>query len=344
MLTNRQKRLLNGTYYDLRKEGGYASVKKLVQATNIKEKLVKEWLVKQPTYTLHRQIKRKFKTRRYVVMGIGEQHQADLVEMIPYAKENNGFRYILTIIDIFSKKACAIEVKNKTGPMVAESLQKCWRKLGRPKRLQTDKGKEFHNAYVKNLGVEVFSINSKANVVERFNRTIKEKMWKWFTKNNNHKWRKILPQIVNTYNNTVHRTIKMKPNEVTKKNEMKVWRIQYRKLKKAKNIKYKPGTYVRISKIKRTFEKGYLPNWTSEVFVVDTVNIKYDPPLYYLKDLTGESIEGGFYEQELQQVHYDPQQLWEIEKIIKRKPNEMLVKWRGYPDYQWIPRNRLVIF
>ena len=226
----------------------------------------------QPTYTLHHQIKRKYpNTRKYMVMGIGEQHQADLIDMSHYAHVNNGYNFILTVIDIFSRKAWAEKVKNKSGVLVANALLESWKHLGgKPKRIQTDHGKEFYNKHVKNLGVEIFSVNSpfKASIVERFNRTLKEKMWKWFTKNNTKTWIYILPDLIETYNNSIHRSIKMTPNQVNKGNELKVWMTLYGKLKKSK-AKLKRGTYVRISKIKKTFEKGYLPNWTNEVFVID---------------------------------------------------------------------------
>ena len=345
MFSNAQKKKLMKTYYDIEK--GYSSIVKLSKKVNMKPKKVKKWLATQPTYTLHRQIQRKYKkTRRYVVFGINEQHQADLVDMSQFSNENKNHKFILTIIDVFSRKANAKALKDKSGLEVSKALKECWDEMGYPKRLQTDKGTEFYNRHVRALGIEVFSINSqfKASMVERFNRTIKEKMWKWFTYNHTHRWLDILPKIIDSYNNTIHRIIKMTPNQVNNNNETDLWIQMYGNLKTNPKPKHGVGTYVRISKIKKTFEKGYLPNWTREVFVIDHINTKYDPPLYYLKDLRGEKIEGAFYEQELQEIYQDKNQLWEIEKIVRQKGNKILVKWYGFPVLQWINRNDLVTF
>ncbi len=98
--------MYNKTYYSAKLPASFGSVNKLVEATKGNRKNVLKWLKTQPTYTLHKPIKRRYKTRSYHVHGLGEQFQADLVEMIPWAKENNGMRYILTMIDVFSRKAC----------------------------------------------------------------------------------------------------------------------------------------------------------------------------------------------------------------------------------------------
>ena len=175
---------------------------------------------------------------------MNQQHQADLVEMIPLAGDNNGFRYILTVIDCFSRYAWAAPVKNNSGHDIVNAFKThiyTSQEL-MPRRLQTDQGKEIYNAivldYLTQYNIELFSIFSpfKACIVERLNRTLKKKMWKWFTYRDNFYWLDILPKIVNTYNRTIHFTIKMPPIKVNKKNEHLVWKILNKKKSKIRQI------------------------------------------------------------------------------------------------------------
>ncbi len=223
-----------------------------------------------------------------------------------------------------------------------------------PIRLQVDQGVEFYNSqvrgFLKSNNIELFSVKSqfKAALVERFNRTIKSKLWKYFTYNQQqYRWLEVLPQLVQSYNNNIHRVIKMTPNEAfKKKNENKVFITLYGGKRRwpKKKPKYQIGTYVRISKIKRTFEKGYLPNWTREVFVIREINRKWEPYMYYLSDLQEQEIEGPFYAEELQAILYHPKNpLYEIERIIKSNKNKVLVQWVGYDGPpSWVQKKDLV--
>ncbi|CAP34049.2 Protein CBG15913 [Caenorhabditis briggsae] len=142
--------------------------------------------------------------------------------MIPYAEENNNFKYLLTVIDSFSKNAWVVPLKTKTGKETASALQSIF-KSRKPQKMQTDNGKEYYNqemkALFKSFDIKHFSTYSdkKASIIERFNRTLKEKMWKMFTHQGNHKWTDILDKLVQGYNNHYHRSIKMTPIEASKK-------------------------------------------------------------------------------------------------------------------------------
>lgn len=157
-----------------------------------------------------------------ITYEIDDLWQADLVEMIPYSKMNKGFKYMLTVIDVFSKYAWAVPVQDKTGWSITEAFKSI---LGErvPRNVQTDKGLEFYNKDFQSLTAEYkikhYSSNSelKASVVERFNRTLQKKMWKRFTINGNYKWIDMLPELLEQYNNTKHRTIKITPVEASKK-------------------------------------------------------------------------------------------------------------------------------
>lgn len=267
----------------------------------------------------------------------------DLVDVAKIAKENRGIKFLLTVIDVFSKFAYVEPIKNKKSETILVSMKKLF-KIKKPKKIQSDKGSEFKNKlvqkFLKEKNVKFYTTNSslKASVIERFNRTIKEKMWRYFTFKNNFKYIDILNQLVDSYNNSYHRSIKTKPSAVNISNEKKIWKILYGF---EKNIgeevivepKFFVGDRVRISKDKGIFSKGYTPNWTIEIFVIEKILLQ-NPPLYIIKDLNNEEIEGKFYEQELQKIETNEEN-YKIEKIIrKRKRNnqvEYFVKWLGYP-------------
>ena len=204
-----------------------------------------------------------------------------------------------------------------------------------------DKGKEFYNKEL----IELYSTENeeKSSIVERWIRTMKEKMWKYFTDNNTNVYIDILPDLVEDYNNTRHSSIKMTPVEASKKkNELGVWRNLYPNHLDIINInpKFSIGDKVRISKKKKTFEKVYTTRWTEEIFTI--VEVKHTSPVTYkIADLNGEEIQGSFYEPELQKTS---QQLFRIEKVIKRGKKKSLVKWKGYSDdfNSWVDNKDIV--
>ncbi|PFX12388.1 putative uncharacterized transposon-derived protein F54H12.3 [Stylophora pistillata] len=249
------------------------------------------------------------KMRRVIVNGIDEIWCSDLVEMQKFAKWNKGYRYLLMVLDIFSKYGWIVPLKNKKGESVAAGFKQIFAEGRVPKKMWTDKGSEYYNSHVKDLfkakGVELYSTENeeKSSVCERWNRTIKTKMWKQFTIQNNTVYLDILPKILEKYNNTKHRSIGMTPVEASKKkNENAVYLKLYGEKLNAVDTyppKFAVGDHVRISKFKRQlFDKGYTPNWSEEIFVVDEVQYT-EPITYKLKDLLGEEIKGTFYEQEM---------------------------------------------
>lgn len=295
---------------------------------------------------LHRQARKNFKRRRFIQKGILDTWQMDLVEMIPYVKFNKGYKYMLTVIDVFSKFAYALPLKTKTGLEITKALKSIieLNKNRYPKNIHTDQGKEFYNSHFKNLMKE-FNINHyhtysnmKASIVERFNRTLKNKMWKKFSLQGNYKWVNILDMLLQDYNSSYHRSIKMSPKSVSKKNEKMLLNTVYSNLKTFKRGKYKPNDFVRISKYKNVFEKGYTPNWSSEVFKINKIFVT-NPITYQLEDVQGNIIKGGFYEEELMKTKVPNTYL--IEKIIKQRGDKLFVKWLGFGNEynSWIDKN-----
>ena len=292
---------------------------------------------------LHKPVKRKFNKRRVLVSGIDKIWASDLADMTAFKDYNDGYTFLLLVIDIFSKYGWIIPLKNKKGETVANALKTIFKER-RPQKLWTDKGREFYNKDVKEL-IELYSTENeeKSSIVERWIRTIKEKMWKYFTDNNTYKYMDVLDDLVEDYNNTVHSSIKMTPIDASKKkNELTVWRNLYPDRYKINNLtpKFSVGDEVRITKKKKVFEKGYTTRWTEEIFTIKEIR-DTDPITYKLEDLKGEEIKGTFYEPELQKTE---QQIYRIEKIIKKKKGESLVKWKGYSDKfnSWVDNKDLI--
>ena len=333
---------LKEIYYNPKHSAGYSSIEKLSKASGLSKSKVKTWLKSQPTYTLHKQARKKYPTRPYIVHNIDEQWQADLADVALLAKKNKGYHFILTVIDLFSRYAWARPLKTKHGAGVAAAFKSIFEEGRIPKRVQTDQGKEFENKHVRQLfqqhDIELFSVKSayKAAVVERFNRTLKQRLWKYFTANVTQKWTDVLQDAVSAYNHSVHRIIRKAPIKVTPLNVDEVREANYQR-KKAPTVKedLKVGDKVRISKVKSVFAKGYLPNWTEEVFTIAAINTKYTPTMYTLKDYQGEVIEGSFYRYELEPI-IQKDDVYMVEKIIRRQRRHgepwVLVKWLGYPS------------
>jgi hypothetical protein len=332
-------------YYDVRQPGSYGGVQALYRLMKMKDptvtkKRVVDWLSEQQTYSLHKPVRRRFARRKIYSRDIDYLWQADLVDMSHLADNNDGYRYLLTVIDVFSKYAWALPLKKKDSKTVLEAFENIFARR-KPIKLQTDKGKEFVNAALqkklKDRGIRFYVSQNediKASVVERFNRTLKTKMWKYFTHRNTYKYVDVLQDMLHSYNNTYHRTIGRSPSSVKSEDVPEIRTKMYGLASETGKPKLKIGDKVRISKTRRTFDKGYLPNWTEEIFTISETR-STSPPTYLLKDYDGEQIEGTFYDTEVQKV-VKQDEVFKIEKILKtrrrRGAKEYLVKWKGYPE------------
>ena len=257
------------------------------------------------TAELHKPIRHKFKRRRVFVFTVDDIWSADLMDRHNISKYNKGFKYILTVIDIFSKFAYAIPLKNKNSSTIIDAFEKLFSKT-KPRKLWTDQGTEFTNNKFQdflqknNIGLYHVYNEGKACVVERLNRTIGELIAKHMTRTNSNNYVNKLQEIIDKYNHTYNRSIGMSPIEATQtENIAKVFRTLYPHTDtKTEKPKFKVGDRVRIYKYKDKFAKGSEQNWTKEIFVVsDIVNSK--PITYKIKDLKNEDILGSFYAQEL---------------------------------------------
>ncbi|XP_066600013.1 uncharacterized protein [Prorops nasuta] len=297
---------------------------------------------KQLVEELHVPARRNFLRRRVIIRGFDDLWQADLVEMRNYA--DAGYHYILTVIDALSKYGWAIALKTKSGKEVTAALLKILKSGRCPKNLQTDDGKEFYNSDFQSLmkkhGINHYSTYSilKATIIERCNRTLKTEMWKGFTLNGNYKWRAMLQQLVDKYNSRKHRTIGMRPADVKPEHANKLLATVFSNIKIVGRAKFKVGDFVRISKYKNVFAKGYTPNWTTEIFEIIKVQ-KTNPVTYLLRDSNGTDIYGGFYEHELLKTA-NPN-VYLVEKVLRKKGDKVFVKWLGFNNTHnsWINKN-----
>lgn len=302
-------------YTDLKNESSFSGIDNFYKAIKkiyprAKRSEVKKWLLSQDSYTLHKQKTNKFPRNRVIVSGIDDTWQIDLCDMRALKNNNDGYGWILTIIDVFSKQAWAIKLKNKKAVTVLDALKSLMDNR-KPKRVHCDEGNEFLNSeckkYMEKNGINLYVTRSdlKASIIERFNRTLKTKMWKYFTHNNTFKYIDILDDIILGYNKSYHRSIKMAPINVNKSNSEQVsinlygFDIKKDNEPDKKEIRFKAGDYVRIAKYKGVFDKGYTRNWTNEIFIVKKVFMN-NQITYEIEDLNGEIIEGKFYEKELQ--------------------------------------------
>ena len=258
------------------------------------------------------------------------------------SKYNKGIRFLLCIIDIFSRYAWVVPLKDKKVVSIVTAFQNILKQSNRrPNKIWVDKGFEFYNAsfkkWLQDNDIVMYSTNNegKSVVAERFVRTLKSKIYKYMTSISKKVYIDKLDDIVNEYNNTYRTTIKMKPIDV-KDNTY----INTDKEINNKDPKFKVGDRVRISKHKKIFAKGYTPNWSEKIFVIKKVKNTV-PWTYVVNDLNGEEITGTFYEKELQKTN---QEQFRIEKVIKRKGDKIYVKWKGYDNSfnSWIGKKDLI--
>ena len=203
---------LEQLYYNPKSPAAYAgeqALYKLAKKSSKKVKLqdVRDWLRKHQNYTLHKPIRKKFLRRKTVVAGIDTQWQADLADLSKLSKSNDKHRYLLCIIDDFSKYAWVVPIKDKTGKTLVIAFKSVLKSGRCPKSLQTDKGTEFKNKefqnFLKTKKIHFFTTENpetKASIVERFQRTLKTRMWKYFTHHRTLRYVDILPKLVHGYN------------------------------------------------------------------------------------------------------------------------------------------------
>lgn len=370
---------LRELYYTPGKPGAYAGPEKFYQAVKqegkykIGRQRIRQFLNNEDSYSLYKPIRKTFPRSKVIVNTIDSMWDGDLADVSNIASHNDGYKFLLVLIDIFSRYLFIVPLKNKHHQNIVDGLKLVFQKRRKPNTLRTDKGSEFKNrwvkAFLKKEGIHaIYTQNeTKANYAERVIRTMKNLMYRYFMKNRIYRFINILQDLVKSYNKRPHRSLGGNaPANVNKENADEIRLESYlsgktkldvnqsktlgrsKEKKRAKPFfKFKIGDDVRLSQLKHPFQRDYQQKWTEEFFKVNERYKRGQIPVYKLKDLAGDPIEGTFYESELQKVIKSEDVSYRVEKILKRrrhgKTQEVYVKWEGWPKKfnSWIPESSL---
>lgn len=343
---------LDQIYFDPEQPGAFAGPQKLQKilkqnGITATKKQINIWLQDQDAYSLLRPTRYKFKRRRVVATGIDDLWDADLADVSNIAQHNNGVRFWLIVIDVFSRHLWAVPVQSKHHAHMVQAFNVIFQQTHRrPKNLRTDKGTEFRNRAVQklmkdnNINAYTTKNETKANYAERVIRTLKGLVYRHFIHKQTYTYTDVLQKLVDNYNRRPHRSLRGRtPASINKANESKVWKAMYvdtAQKRKRTPYAFHIGDQVRISHLKYTFQRDYQQKWTEEIFKVASRVRKNSFNLYTLKDLTDELVDGYFYEIELQRNTKDiDTSVFRVEKIVKRRrrqgQEELFVKWMGWP-------------
>lgn len=339
--------ILKSVYYDVTNPGCFSGVENLLREAKkldnkITKKNVVEFLEKQPTYGLHKTYRRRFRRNKTKSAGIDVSWQADLADMTKLKHYNSNFQYILVCTDVFSRFGFAIPIKNKTPDNVVTAFKTIMKTDRMPWRLTTDQGSEFKGKFQEFLRKNDIQHNYsksevKCAVAERFIRTLKSRIWKYFTAYNTKRYIDILPKILESINRSPNRTIGLAPSTITTKNEQEIWDMMNER--KPKTPRFKVGDKVRVLVSKGFMSKGYTHNFTTEIYQISKV-LKRRTPCYKIRD-----IDRVFYEQQLVKV-VDEKRVEKIKKLLKSETRNgqlyHLVKFVNRKKPTWIPNSKLV--
>ena len=332
---------------EIKREGRYV----------ISRSRVIEFLKSRDEYTLHKPARKVYPTHHILVGGPNDMHQGDLIDFNTIAKHNDGYNYILTVIDCFTRFAWAVPLKDKVPSSIVKGLEIVYGGLDTPSNFVSDAGREFTANVTRDWFKErdiQFAVaygTHKAQFVERFNLTFKRMLFRNLTLANNLRYIDKVGDTVRAYNTRFHRSIGMRPIDVKPSNVKSIFIHMYGDPKNwvvnhDDDGYYKLGDHVRISRLKGPFEKSYEESYSREVYVVDKI-LTTEPLQYKLKSLNGEEIKGRFYKHEMSHVKMDPNKEYPIETVLDhrvvRGVRQALVKWKGWnPTYNdWIPETEL---
>lgn len=343
---------LNEMYFKIDWPGSFAGPSKLKQILkengyDVKYDDILQWTQNQNAYSLLKPVRYRFKRNRVITTGIDNLWDGDLADVQNIKIHNDGYSYLLLLIDVFSRYIWIEPVKSKSKNDMYRAFTELFaRTERRPSKLRTDKGTEFTNKtvklYLKSIGIKWYTTKNetKANYAERAIRTIKGLLYRYFIHNNTKRYVEVLQDIVKNYNNRPHRSLLSKtPSSVNGNNETMLWKRMYVdtvKHVKHKKYKFQVGNQVRISHLKYVFQRDWHQKWTEEYFVVTQRLRKGKKNLYRLKDLLDEEIDGLFYESELHRIQKPEKNVTRVDKVVRRRTRkgkrEVLVKWSGWPS------------
>ena len=271
-----------------------------------------EFLRQNDVHSKHRRIVKKKFPRRHIIVHFPFQiFMGDLIEYTQsdYKHANRGYVYILVLIDVFTKMVYARPLKKKDKFKTSLAMDSILQNLDHlPNTLITDEGLEFYNKNVREVldryAIHHYSIKTKmkASVVQRFNRTLKTKLERYFVANKTKNWVDVLDQFISNYNNTPHRTIGMAPSEVTDSNASGVFKKIFPDIHLVAKPRLSKGDHVRVLREKTIFEKGYVQSWSDEIYQIYDVKQAAGRVWYKISTLYGEVLPSIKYYWELNLV------------------------------------------
>lgn len=357
---------LESIYYDPSHGASFSGPEKLYRTVKEEGKFkigrnkIKQFLQNQEEYSLQRDTKKKRRRRKIVVSGVDSQWAVDLADVQNLKDDNDGVKYFLVVIDVFSKYLFVEMLKDKKASTVLEGMKKILDKGRRPSTIFSDKGGEINNKLMrkelKKRNIEYFTSQNediKTSIAERVIRTLKNKLYRFFQRQKSYRYVEELDKIIDGYNKSKHRSLSyLSPIQINKDNEAAIWDRMYnektttrkheyqKSIKKAPRrtsivFKFKMGDYVRLSYVRYVFQRDYQQKWTTEIFKISDRYLKENIPQYKVVDLLNGEIVGSFYQWELQKVDKDFD-FWSVESILKSRmkkgKKEYLIKWSGYAD------------
>jgi transposase InsO family protein len=311
---------------DLYEEYGYPSAErlwKLVKKENLSftKKQVQEFVSEQISAQLHR---RAPKVRQVPITAsdVNFDWQIDLLDMNKYHKSNEGYRWILIVVDVFSRKAAAVALKKKTADEATNALIEVIDKMGKPLSITSDDGSEFKGAFKKLLAekniahrVTTPGDHNVLGIIDRFSKTLKLILHRHFTQQQTVKWIDVLQRFIQAYNKTEHASLHMSPNEA-KNRPTDARNVHFENLQesqKARSVqKFKVGDHVRVKRKKRTFDRGYEIVWSLTVYTIQ----KIEGQNYLLSD--GKKYRAHM----LQRVSKSPEKAQQIAEKPKQVPEK----------------------
>lgn len=254
-------------------------------------------------HQLHKDVRKPRYYNKFKSPGLHANWQIDLCDVSRLKNYNYRMSFLLGAIDTYSKQAFIRPIRNKNAKTVAKAMQSILDNNVIPYQIMSDMGSEFVNSTFKRLMREydihhytTKSVVRKAWIIERFWRTFLKSIHKYMTEFETKRYYKVLPLLLEQYNNRYHSTIKMSPNQVTYNTKLE----SSPRMKKRRKLNI--GDDVRIALPKKHFTKGYAQTFSTETFQVSSVETWKDIPMYKITDVDGNLIRGSFYANELQKI------------------------------------------
>lgn len=355
-MVDKYDKYLSDIYYEASSPASYSGVEKLWshvredpdRPQGIDRRAVSAWLDGQHTHRIFSAPRKPHPYESLIVEHPFQIWDTDIV-FVDFPKENRGYRYVICFLDLFSRYLWVRPLKKKTGEASTAALKSVLKEAGDVcRQLRSDSGTEYMNRQfqeaLREYGIKhlIARGRHKANYVERVQRTIQDRLYRFFYQNQTHNFVDNIQAIVKSYNNTVHSTTKVKPVDVDENNFYEIYQRVYlpilnKRAGEKKVYSFEVGDLVQLLLTRGKFTRSYDVVYTEELFRVTGV-IKSSPPRYKLQDLLGTEIKGSFYEYQLLKFRTNDigRINFKIEKVlwtrVKGGRKVSLVKWLGYDE------------